>query len=154
MRIPHARQVSRRRFLAGVTLAGTAGLLGLPTRRVAAEPPPETTRLRLHKTPGICTAPKYVAEALFLLEGFTEVHYLQAVYGAPAAKALDAGVLDITTGFVPPLLVQIDAGAPLVLLGRRNPITGQSIVDQPAQIDHAADFTVLPLTIVTTGTPR
>ena len=29
MRIQHARQFSRRRFLGGVTLAGTAGLLGL-----------------------------------------------------------------------------------------------------------------------------
>ena len=35
---------TRRRFIGGLTLAGTAGLLGLYPRRVAAEPPPETTR--------------------------------------------------------------------------------------------------------------
>ena len=61
MSTPHARRVSRRRFLQGVTVTGTAGLLSLHARRVAAEPPPETTRLRLHKTPGICIAPQYVA---------------------------------------------------------------------------------------------
>ena len=58
---------------------GAAGLLGLHTRRVAAEPPPETTRIRLVQIPGICQAPQYVAEALLHSEGFTEVHYLQAV---------------------------------------------------------------------------
>jgi len=46
MHSQHARRFSRRRFLGGMTLAGTAGLLGLPARRVAAEPPPETTTLR------------------------------------------------------------------------------------------------------------
>jgi hypothetical protein len=34
-----------------------AGLLGLPPKQVAAESPPETTRLRLAQTPGICIAP-------------------------------------------------------------------------------------------------
>jgi NitT/TauT family transport system substrate-binding protein len=46
MRTQHARPFSRRQFLGGLTLAGTAGLLGLHPRPVAAEPPPETTRLR------------------------------------------------------------------------------------------------------------
>src|SRR2546422_254960 len=47
MSTQHARQLSRRKFLAGLTLTGTAGLLGLHPRPVAAEPPPETTRIRL-----------------------------------------------------------------------------------------------------------
>jgi NitT/TauT family transport system substrate-binding protein len=38
---------TRRRFLGGVTLAGTAGLLSLHAQPVAAEPPPETTSVRL-----------------------------------------------------------------------------------------------------------
>jgi NitT/TauT family transport system substrate-binding protein len=45
---------TRRRFLGGLTLAGTAGLLGLYSRPIAAEPPPETTRLRLLKVDTIC----------------------------------------------------------------------------------------------------
>ena len=37
------RRCSRRRFLGSLTLAGTAGLLGLHTGRVTAEPPEITT---------------------------------------------------------------------------------------------------------------
>ena len=68
---------SRRQFLGGLTLAGTAGLLGLHPRAVSAEPPPETTRLRLVQIPGICIAPEYVAEELLQGEGFTEVQYVE-----------------------------------------------------------------------------
>ena len=65
---------SRREFLRGLTLAG---FLGLVPRQVSAEPPPETTRLRLPKTAGICSAPQYVAAELLSLEGFTEVQYVE-----------------------------------------------------------------------------
>ena len=117
MQTQHARQFSRRRFLSGLTLAGTAGLLGLYPTPVLAEPPPETTRLKLHQIPGICIAPQYVAEELLHLEGFTEVQYVQAGYGAQASQALGCGALDITMAFVPPFLIQMDTGAPIVLLG-------------------------------------
>jgi hypothetical protein len=46
MRIPPAEGWTRRCFLSGLTTAGTVGLLGLRTRSVAAEPPPETSTLR------------------------------------------------------------------------------------------------------------
>ena len=50
---------SRREFL-GLTLAGTAGLLGLKPESLAAEPPPETTTLKLVQAPGdLCVAPQY-----------------------------------------------------------------------------------------------
>jgi hypothetical protein len=64
---------SRRQFVGGLTLAGTAALLGLRPEEAAAEPPPETPRLRLYKFPGICLAPQYVAEGLLRAEGFTDV---------------------------------------------------------------------------------
>jgi NitT/TauT family transport system substrate-binding protein len=57
MSTQHARPLSRRRFLGGLTLAGAAGFLGLGPRTTAAEPPPETTKLRLIKICGICIAP-------------------------------------------------------------------------------------------------
>jgi hypothetical protein len=76
MRTQYTRGFSRRRFLGGVTLAGTAGLLGVHPRPVAAEPPPETTTLRLVKIPSICQAPQYVAEELLKSEGFTEVIHM------------------------------------------------------------------------------
>jgi NitT/TauT family transport system substrate-binding protein len=80
MRIQLAQQISRRRFLGGLTLAGTAGLLGLPARRVAAEPPPETPtltlpNLRVGDVGVICYAPLYVAEEL---ESLRKVSYAAA----------------------------------------------------------------------------
>jgi NitT/TauT family transport system substrate-binding protein len=61
MHMPHPARWTRREFLGGLTLAGTAGLLGLRSRPLAAEPPPETTKLRLTRaTGGSCVAPKYL----------------------------------------------------------------------------------------------
>jgi NitT/TauT family transport system substrate-binding protein len=77
MRPPHPDGWTRRRFLGGLTVAGTAGLLGWQPRLVAAEPPPETTRLRLGRNPAICGAPGYVAAQFLPGEGFTEVHYVE-----------------------------------------------------------------------------
>lgn len=39
---------------------------------------------------------------------------------------------------------QFDPPAPFVLVTLRNPKTGQFVADQPAQLDPAADFSVLP----------
>jgi NitT/TauT family transport system substrate-binding protein len=120
MSAQHATGWTRRAFLGGLTVAGTAGLLGLYPRRVAAEPPPETTWLRLYKIPGICIAPQYVAEELLRLEGFTEVHYVEADPGKLTLgtyQQLAAGGIDLTTTFAPPSILQVDAGAPIVLLG-------------------------------------
>jgi NitT/TauT family transport system substrate-binding protein len=44
-------RVSRQGFVGGVNLAGTAELLGWRARPGAAEPPPETTTLRLRRLP-------------------------------------------------------------------------------------------------------
>ncbi|PYM69092.1 MAG: hypothetical protein DME10_25075, partial [Candidatus Rokuibacteriota bacterium] len=68
---------SRRAFVGGLTLGWTAGLLGLDSGQAAAEPPPETTKLRLPQIPGICVAPQYVAEALMISEGFIDVQYVK-----------------------------------------------------------------------------
>ena len=37
---------SRREFVSGLALAGTAGLVGIRPAQVEAEPPPETTSLK------------------------------------------------------------------------------------------------------------
>src|SRR6266446_5752525 len=73
-----AQGMNRREFLRGATLAGTVGLVGVPPSRVAAEPPPETTRLRIGLVPSICVAPQYVAEELLRAEGFTDIEYTGA----------------------------------------------------------------------------
>jgi NitT/TauT family transport system substrate-binding protein len=49
--------VTRRKFVSGVTLAGAAGLLGVGAETAEAEPPPETTTLRLDQRASLCAAP-------------------------------------------------------------------------------------------------
>jgi NitT/TauT family transport system substrate-binding protein len=117
MHVQHARRFSRRRFLGGMTLAGTAGLLGLPARRVAAEPPPETTKLRLPLSrPGICGAPVVMTEELLQAEGFTDIHYIDEGRLAVRLRMLAAGEIDLESTFVGPYLTHLDAGAPIVLI--------------------------------------
>jgi NitT/TauT family transport system substrate-binding protein len=119
MRIQHARPFTRRTFLGGLTLVGPAGFLGLLPRGVAAEPPPETTRVRLSKNPGICIAPQYVAEEFLHLEGFTEVQYVEVgiTQLSSIQRDLASGALDISTTFAPLSIIQVDAGPPIIFLG-------------------------------------
>src|SRR5262245_32423927 len=117
MRTQHARQFSRRRFLEGLTLAGTVGLLGGPPRPVAAEPPPETTRLRVHHSLSLCLAPQYVAEDLLRGEGFTEVHYVTPEESGEFYPALTSGTADIGNDFAPVPITHVDAGDPITILG-------------------------------------
>jgi NitT/TauT family transport system substrate-binding protein len=107
---------SRRRFLRGITLAGTAGLLGWHPTRAAAEPPPETTRIRLVRIPSICQAPSYVAEELLRSEGFTEVQFLGKEGTADIESALASGEADLNGHFAAPLLLRLEAGDPIVIL--------------------------------------
>ncbi len=108
---------SRREFVGGLTLAGMAGLVGTRPDQANAEPPPETTRIKLVEITGICIAPQYVAKDLLESEGFTAVQYFQTTAGIAALKALAAGDADISITFVAPCVIQIDAGNPIVLLG-------------------------------------
>ena len=116
MRTQHTRPCSRRRFLRGMTLAGTAGLLGWHPKSATAEPPPETTRLRLVRIPSICQAPQYVAEELLRTEGFTEVRYVEKPGSKGIESALAAGEADINMHFAAPTLLRLDAGDPVVIL--------------------------------------
>jgi NitT/TauT family transport system substrate-binding protein len=114
----HARQCSRRRFLGG-TLAGTAGLLGLYPRSAAAEPPPETTRIRLEGAGGTCQAPKYVAEELLRAEGFADVQYVHREaknQDTLRLKGLRSGETDFDLQFAPNLVIEVDKASPIVIL--------------------------------------
>ena len=85
-------------------------------RPSAAEPPPETTTLRLVKIAGICIAPQYVAEELLRVEGFTEIQYVETVEGAGLMHALASGQAHISLGFSAPFIIRVDAGDPIVML--------------------------------------
>src|SRR5262245_60440374 len=96
----HAAGWTRRAFLGGVTLTGTMGLLGLCPRLDAAEPPPETTRLRLEWAPdSFCSAPYYLAEAFLSGEGFTEVQWVD-IRASSTLKATAAGEIDFGSNFI------------------------------------------------------
>ena len=114
-----ATGMSRREFLGGVTVVGTTGFLGLHPRSVAAEPPPETKTIRLPHAPAVCTAPQYVAEELLRGEGFTDVHYVMGKLGRMVHVAAEQADIGIT--FAGPILLQLDAGDPLVVLSGVHP---------------------------------
>ena len=108
---------SRRGFVGRLALAGTAGLVGMRPAHVAAEAPPETTKLRLYKVPSTCTAPQYIAEDLLRAEGLTDVQYATFPEGlAGVAGRVGSGAIDITQLFVTPFLEEVDRGAPIVVL--------------------------------------
>jgi NitT/TauT family transport system substrate-binding protein len=107
---------SRREFLGAAALTGTGALFGWPTETSTAEPPPETTRLRLLQLRSICNAPQYVAEESLQREGFTDVQYSRVEGPLGVHKALAAGQADINMGFVAPFIVQVDVGDPIVML--------------------------------------
>jgi NitT/TauT family transport system substrate-binding protein len=109
------KALSRRQFLNALTLVGTAGLIGLHPGLVTAEPPPETTRLRLAQSPAICISPLYVAKELLPGEGFTDVQYIK-IGRELFTQAVASGEVDIAMNFVGPLLIPVDAGDQVVML--------------------------------------
>ena len=107
---------NRRRFLAETSALGAASFLDLP-RSFAADPPPETTRIRLVKA-SLCTAPAYVAEELLRGEGFSEVQYLEDdPREIGTSKPVATGVADLNMSFGLTTLVRVEAGEPVVMLG-------------------------------------
>ena len=111
----------RRDFLRGLGVVSATGLLGVRPRCAAAEPPPETTKVRLTRIPSICRAPQYMTEELLHSEGFTDVQYLSWPDSLKASKAVAAGAVDITMQYVGPSIMQVDAGDSLVVLAGIQP---------------------------------
>jgi NitT/TauT family transport system substrate-binding protein len=106
----------RREFLRAASGLTTTMSLGLRASHAAAEPPPETTRLRLIKTPALCWAPQYAAEELLRAEGFTDVTYVEQPVGIPVSKFVTGGEADLSMNYVAPNLVRVDQGDPVVFL--------------------------------------
>ena len=116
---------TRRAFVRGAALATGAGLLGLRPYAAAAEPPPETTTIRLLHQPQACFAPLFVAEPLLLAEGFRRVEYVPVRVGGlpsvgarrgPVSLALSSGEGDLGAGDPPGWMLNLDAGASEVML--------------------------------------
>ena len=114
---------SRRETLKGLS-ALTLGLGLFGTRAAAAEPPPETDRIRLVKFPSVCQAPVYLAEALLRAEGFNDISYLDASVpgaGVGSVEVLSDGRADLAVFFAAPLAIAIDRGAEISVLGGVHP---------------------------------
>ena len=105
---------NRRRFLTGLTATGAAGLIGAPNLAYA-EPPPETTSVRLAKYfPSGCDAPQYLARELLRAEGFTDVLYVEGV--ADSSVSLGRGEIDFDWNYAAVQIMSIEAGAPIKVL--------------------------------------
>ena len=112
--------VNRRDVLSGVTLAGAAALFGIGPKLAAAEPPPETTTIRLIYDPdnsGLCEAPVFVAAELLRGEGFTDVRYVKMMEKTVVQPpTLVAGLADMSAAYLVDLIAAIDLGMPVVML--------------------------------------
>ena len=108
--------IRRRAFVHGAAVAGLTGLLQVPTAQ--AEPPPETTRIRLGRMPeGVdvaCFGPMWMAEELLRAEGFGRVEY--PTYGADL-NDLSMGKHDVVLFDLPEIVLALDEGRSIVVLG-------------------------------------
>jgi NitT/TauT family transport system substrate-binding protein len=104
-----------------VGAAAAAAALAGRSRTADAEPPPETTRLVLLQTASMCQAPQYVAEDLLRGEGFTDVRYIKKDGPRAIADALASGEANINMHFSGPLILRLDAGAPITILAGVHP---------------------------------
>ena len=112
----HNGSWSRRGFLTTAVLGGAGVVLGWPSEPFAAEPPPETSRIRLIRS-AVCQAPQYIADDLLRGEGFTDVQDIQKGRSIPPRiQALAAGEGDILSTYAGPVLARIDAGDPIVVI--------------------------------------
>jgi NitT/TauT family transport system substrate-binding protein len=107
---------TRRKFLSTATFAGAGAFLGLQTGAIAAEPPPETTKVRLVEQPEICSGTALIAaQELLKVEGFTQLQ-VKKTTGINGVNAVARGEADFSITPVPSLVTRIDAGEQLILL--------------------------------------
>jgi NitT/TauT family transport system substrate-binding protein len=118
---------SRRDFLANLSAAGTASVLGA-RRSLADEGPPETTTIRIRVEDGpplvvsgvaenpLCNAPLYIMEDLLRAEGFTDIRYVLTKNGPPYAQAFERREIDFGIRFAPGAVRSLDAGVPITVL--------------------------------------
>src|SRR5262245_48715445 len=109
--------LSRREFLKEVSVAGAVAFLGAQRDSFAAEPLPETARIRIPQIPSTCRSPEWVAEELLRAEGFTDVQYMPTPGTQGVERALASGEADIGAHFAAPVILRLEAGDPVVMLG-------------------------------------
>jgi NitT/TauT family transport system substrate-binding protein len=106
----------RRSFLASLSFAGGASLLGRGDS-FAQEAPPEKTTIRLPGGSLICNAPTYIADELLRAEGFADIQHVPVTpdrSGPP--EAMQRGELDFAMVYTPPMVAAIESGSPVTVL--------------------------------------
>jgi NitT/TauT family transport system substrate-binding protein len=104
---------TRRHLLTTLSLAGAAGLLGIP-RAGAGSGTLETRTVRFLKS-GLCVSTLYVAEQLLRAEGFTDIRYV-ARADLAAAPELSRGEADFAANYASASAREIDSGERITLL--------------------------------------
>jgi NitT/TauT family transport system substrate-binding protein len=107
---------SRREFLAKLGCAAAGALLGSTADSFAAEPP-ETKRIRIPQIPSACRSPEWIAEELLRTEGFDDVQYIPVKGTQGVERALASGDADLAGHFAAPVILRLEAGDPIVILG-------------------------------------
>src|SRR5262245_23215538 len=104
--------IDRRRWLGGLI----ASSILARSRSVAADQPPETTRLRLVRVGAVCMGPQAVAEDLLRGEGFTDIAYVPAADLTVLERLLASGEVDLAINYGLRLVLRLEAGDPIVAL--------------------------------------
>ena len=106
--------MNRRRFLQNASALGVASAFGMP-QESRAEPPPEIKKIRLIHAPSICLAPQLLARDLMLLEGFSEVEYVDIKVNKLSTEIISDRA-DISMVATPELIPVLDSSNAIVVL--------------------------------------
>jgi NitT/TauT family transport system substrate-binding protein len=104
---------NRRCFMTGLSAAAAVGLVSSPTS-LHAEPPPETTTIRIAVPAAACNAPLAMVEELLHEEGFADVQRVPS--SLTGWDMLPDGDVHLDMGSWSDWLPTIDAGRPITVL--------------------------------------
>ena len=133
---------TRRRFLASLSAAGAAGVLGARPSLADQAPPEVTTiRIRVEDAPPVmvggvaenplCTQPLLITDGLLRAEGFTDIRYVLVKNGPPYAQAFERGEIDFGPRFAPGAAHYLDTGVPITVLAGVHPGCFQLFAHEP-----------------------
>jgi NitT/TauT family transport system substrate-binding protein len=109
---------NRRDFLLAAAATASVGVIwsAQRPRAQAQEAQPETTTIRLAKSPSLCVMPQYVVDELLTAEGLTRIEYVVTDSGPLLSEAIAAGQIDFALHFSGPLILELDRGKKITML--------------------------------------